>query len=26
VRDRNALRYYARSLDHLLASPSRHTH
>lgn len=26
VRDRNALRYYARSLDHLLASPSPHTH
>lgn len=26
VRDRNALRYYARSLDHLLESPSRHTH
>ena len=26
VRDRNVLRYYARSLDHLLASPSRHTH
>ncbi len=26
VRDRNALRYYARSLDHLFASPSRHTH
>ena len=26
VRDRNALRYYARSLDHLLTSPSRHTH
>jgi glycerol-3-phosphate O-acyltransferase len=26
VRDRNVLRYYARTLDHLLASPSRHTH
>ena len=26
VRDRNVLRYYARSLEHLLASPSRHTH
>jgi glycerol-3-phosphate O-acyltransferase len=26
VRDRNVLRYYARSLDHLLASPSHHTH
>ena len=26
VRDRTALRYYARSLDHLLESPSRHTH
>jgi 1-acyl-sn-glycerol-3-phosphate acyltransferase len=26
VRDRNALRYYARSLDHLLQSPSPHTH
>jgi glycerol-3-phosphate O-acyltransferase len=26
VRDRNALRYYARSLDHLLTTPSRHTH
>jgi 1-acyl-sn-glycerol-3-phosphate acyltransferase len=26
VRDRNALRYYARSLDHLLAPPSHHTH
>ena len=26
VRDRNVLRYYARSLDHLLESPSRHTH
>jgi glycerol-3-phosphate O-acyltransferase len=26
VRDRNVLRYYGRSLDHLLASPSRHTH
>jgi glycerol-3-phosphate O-acyltransferase len=26
VRDRNALRYYGRSLDHLLESPSRHTH
>ena len=26
VRDRNVLRYYARSLDHLLASPSRRTH
>ena len=26
VRERNVLRYYARSLDHLLASPSRHTH
>ena len=26
VRDRNALRYYARSLDHLLESPSRRTH
>jgi glycerol-3-phosphate O-acyltransferase len=26
VRDRNTLRYYARSLDHLLESPSRHTH
>lgn len=26
VRDRNVLRYYAHSLDHLLASPSRRTH
>ena len=26
VRDRNVLRYYARSLDHLLASPSSHLH
>jgi 1-acyl-sn-glycerol-3-phosphate acyltransferase len=26
VRDRNALRYYARSLEHLLESPSRRTH
>jgi glycerol-3-phosphate O-acyltransferase len=26
VRDRNLLRYYARTLEHLLASPSRHTH
>jgi glycerol-3-phosphate O-acyltransferase len=26
VRDRNVLRYYARGLDHLLASPSRRTH
>jgi glycerol-3-phosphate O-acyltransferase len=26
VRDRNVLRYYARTLDHLLASPSHHTH
>lgn len=26
VRDRNVLRYYARSLDHLLESPSRQTH
>jgi len=26
VRNRNVLRYYARSLDHLLKSPSRHTH
>ena len=26
VRDRNVLRYYAHTLDHLLASPSRHTH
>jgi glycerol-3-phosphate O-acyltransferase len=26
VRDRNVLRYYARSLEHLLASPSPHTH
>ena len=26
VRDRNLLRYYARSLDHLLESPSRRTH
>ena len=26
VRDRNVLRYYARALDHLLASPSRRTH
>ena len=26
VRDRNLLRYYAHSLDHLLESPSRHTH
>jgi 1-acyl-sn-glycerol-3-phosphate acyltransferase len=26
VRDRNVLRYYARSLDHLLESPSPHTH
>jgi len=26
VRDRNVLRYYAHTLDHLLASPSRRTH
>jgi len=26
VRDRNVLRYYARTLDHLVASPSRRTH
>jgi glycerol-3-phosphate O-acyltransferase len=26
VRDRNVLRYYTRTLDHLLASPSAHTH
>ena len=26
IRDRNVLRYYARTLDHLLASPSRRTH
>ena len=26
VRERNVLRYYARSLSHLLASPSRRTH
>jgi glycerol-3-phosphate O-acyltransferase len=26
VRDRNVLRYYARTLDHLLASPSRRLH
>ncbi|MDA1183891.1 MAG: 1-acyl-sn-glycerol-3-phosphate acyltransferase [Acidobacteria bacterium] len=26
VRDRHLLRYYAHSLDHLLASPSRRTH
>ena len=26
VRDRNVLRYYARTLDHLLASPSHRTH
>ena len=26
VRDRNVLRYYARTLDHLLISPSRRTH
>ena len=26
VRDRYVLRYYARTLDHLLASPSRRTH
>jgi glycerol-3-phosphate O-acyltransferase len=26
VRDRNVLRYYARSLEHLLASPSRRLH
>ena len=26
VRERSVLRYYARGLDHLLASPSRHTH
>lgn len=26
VRDRNVLRYYSRTLDHLLASPSPHTH
>ena len=26
VRDRNVLRYYARSLEHLLESPSRRTH
>ena len=26
IRERNVLRYYARSLDHLLASPSRRTH
>jgi glycerol-3-phosphate O-acyltransferase len=26
VRDRNVLRYYARALEHLLESPSPHTH
>ncbi|MEQ1758738.1 MAG: 1-acyl-sn-glycerol-3-phosphate acyltransferase [Vicinamibacterales bacterium] len=26
VRDRHVLRYYARSIDHLLTSPSRRTH
>ena len=26
VRERNVLRYYARTLEHLLASPSRRTH
>ena len=26
VRERNVLRYYARTLAHLLASPSRRTH
>jgi hypothetical protein len=26
VRDRNVLRYYAKSLEHLLESASRHTH
>jgi glycerol-3-phosphate O-acyltransferase len=26
VRDRNILRYYAKTLEHLLASPSRRTH
>ena len=26
VRDRNVLRYYARTLDHLFTSPSRRTH
>jgi hypothetical protein len=26
VRDRNVLRYYTRTLEHLLASPSPHTH
>ena len=26
VRERNVLRYYGRTLDHLLASPSRRTH
>ncbi len=26
VRNRHLLRYYARTLDHLLESPSRHTH
>jgi hypothetical protein len=26
VRERNVLRYYARGLDHLLASPSTRTH
>jgi glycerol-3-phosphate O-acyltransferase len=26
VRDRNVLRYYARTLEHLLESPSPHTH
>jgi glycerol-3-phosphate O-acyltransferase len=26
VRDRNLLRYYARTIDHLFASPSRRTH
>jgi 1-acyl-sn-glycerol-3-phosphate acyltransferase len=26
IRDRNVLRYYARSLEHLLASPSSRTH
>jgi hypothetical protein len=26
VRDRNVLRYYAKTLEHLLASPSRRTH
>ena len=26
IRDRNVLRYYTRTLEHLLASPSPHTH